>query len=585
MLSSFTCMPHCSRIARPVEWIAKSALLVFGFALLSATLHPIEAQDDLGLMREGIPIIAAQPQNQTVRGGTNTTLSVTATGKTPLEYQWKKDDSDIPGATTNNYSISAPRPGDAGSYRVVVTNTVGSVTSKAATLSIFNMDGPLRVDADNPRYFTDNSGKPIFLTGSHTWDNLQDFSLFPVFDYPAYLDFLTERGHNFIRLWNLDEPYLPVMTKPKGYTSPVTFSRTGPGNAADGKLKFDLAQFDQAYFDRMRARVIAARERGIYVSIMLFDGFWINGAGGTGFRYSFYNPANNVNRFSIVKNDVYTMNNPRWVALMDAYVKKVVDTVNDLDNVLYEVINEAPPSSKAWQYHIIERIRSYEATMPKQHPVGMTGYDFLGSDATANADMLASPADWISLSGRSGTTYKTDVTEAPATKVSILDTDHIWGLDPAGDDSHWVWRSLMRGHNPIYMDPYTRFGSSLPDTAIQAAMGYARALAERINLAHMVPLKASTSTGHALVHRDTQYLIYQPEKSSFTVILPAQMFHYEWINPVTGGITDAGTIQATAGDNSFVPPAGYTSGALLHLTLAPQPSLGDFPPQTTPSPL
>ena len=34
--------------------------------------------------------------------------------------------------------------------------------------------GPLRVNSANPRYFTDGSGKAIYLTGSHTWANLMD---------------------------------------------------------------------------------------------------------------------------------------------------------------------------------------------------------------------------------------------------------------------------------------------------------------------------------------------------------------------------------------------------------------------------
>src|SRR5215472_13913815 len=57
--------------------------------------------------------------------------------------------------------------------------------------------GPLRVLKSNPRYFTDGSGKAIYLAGSHSWWNLQDNGIRlikaedqdppPVFDYNAYL--------------------------------------------------------------------------------------------------------------------------------------------------------------------------------------------------------------------------------------------------------------------------------------------------------------------------------------------------------------------------------------------------------------
>jgi hypothetical protein len=53
--------------------------------------------------------------------------------------------------------------------------------------------GPLRVHPTNPRYFTDGSRKAVYLTGAHTWTNLQDIGLTdppPVFDFAAHLDLL-----------------------------------------------------------------------------------------------------------------------------------------------------------------------------------------------------------------------------------------------------------------------------------------------------------------------------------------------------------------------------------------------------------
>ena len=50
--------------------------------------------------------------------------------------------------------------------------------------------GPLRVHPQNPRYFADGNGRAIFLTGAHTWANLQDtgFAPIPTFDWQAYLE-------------------------------------------------------------------------------------------------------------------------------------------------------------------------------------------------------------------------------------------------------------------------------------------------------------------------------------------------------------------------------------------------------------
>ncbi len=82
------------------------------------------------------PGISAQPQNVTVSAGSGASFSVTATGTAPLTYQWKKGTANISGATAATYSIASAQSTDAGSYTVVVTNSVGSVTSTAATLTL-----------------------------------------------------------------------------------------------------------------------------------------------------------------------------------------------------------------------------------------------------------------------------------------------------------------------------------------------------------------------------------------------------------------------------------------------------------------
>ena len=47
--------------------------------------------------------------------------------------------------------------------------------------------------------------------------------------------------------------------------------KTGPGLALDGGAKFDLRRLNQQYFDQLRARVMEASQRGVYVSVVLFQ--------------------------------------------------------------------------------------------------------------------------------------------------------------------------------------------------------------------------------------------------------------------------------------------------------------------------
>jgi len=83
------------------------------------------------------PTIITQPTNQTVTAGQTATFSVAAAGTAPLSYQWQKNGANIGGATATSYTTPATVSSDSGStFDVVVSNTAGSVTSSAATLTV-----------------------------------------------------------------------------------------------------------------------------------------------------------------------------------------------------------------------------------------------------------------------------------------------------------------------------------------------------------------------------------------------------------------------------------------------------------------
>ena len=83
------------------------------------------------------PTISAAPANVTVTVGQTATFSVTATGTAPLSYQWQKNSANIAGATSAGYTTPATSSADNGAkFDVVVSNSAGSVTSSAATLTV-----------------------------------------------------------------------------------------------------------------------------------------------------------------------------------------------------------------------------------------------------------------------------------------------------------------------------------------------------------------------------------------------------------------------------------------------------------------
>lgn len=438
--------------------------------------------------------------------------------------------------------------------------------------------GPLRVLASNPRWFTDGSGKAVYLAGSHTWQSLQDSGLLirgavgnppPRFDYARYLDFLDRHNHNFFRLWRWEvTKWTDRFTGGIKYCRPHPWLRTGPGAANDGEPKFDLERFNPEYFDRLRSRAAAAGRRGIYVAVMLFEG-WENQFT-DGWPHHPFHSANNVNGVEADLNGdgsglEYNTLAPgdsgrRVLELQQAYVRKVIDTVNDLDNVLYEVCNEAFGDSTEWQYHMIRFVKDYQTRKPKQHPVGMT-FQYKGG---ANALLYQSPADWISPNpGDSRQSYRDEPCSNCTSKVVVNDTDHLWGH--TGGDNIWVWRSFTRGLNVLLMEELLP-SPTWQDSARQA-MGQVLRYARRMNLAAMVPDERVSATRYCLADRGKEYLVFQSNKGEFTVDLSDAkgVFTSEWLD-VNAGRVIAGKRAQGGAVQTFTTP--FPGPAALYLKLA-----------------
>ncbi len=438
--------------------------------------------------------------------------------------------------------------------------------------------GTLTVHPANPRYFADGSGKAVYLTGSHTWNNLQQNGVYPRVEFDEYLDFLVKHHHNFIRMWAWEQGGWDPWAAGHVVVGPVPYARTGPENALDNKPRYDVTKFNDAYFERLRSYVAAAQARGIYVSVMLFQGWSVEKKGQVGNPWQGhpFNKANNVNGINGDLNgdgqgpEIHTLQVPKEITeFQKAYVRRVIDTVNDLDNVLYEIGNEMHRGSVQWQYRMIEFIRDYERGKPKQHPIGMTGAPI------ANAALFDSPADWISPTGRDG--YNTNPPAADGRKVIIADVDHIWPKQYR----QWVWKSFTRGLNAAFMDLYgaTKIGDkeikslrfvgnwiSQHDT-VRRNMGYTSEFADRIDLSSMTPRGELSSTGYCLAAPGKEYLVYQPASGAFYVRIESPSgaaFVTQWFDPETGE-TSTGKRTTKTGKIAFEPPlAGDT---VLHLKL------------------
>jgi hypothetical protein len=475
----------------------------------------------------------------------------------------------------------------------VVVASPNAADNAPSTVNLIT--APLKALSTNPNYFTDGSGKAVYLTGSHTWNDFQDWGTDDSpqpFDFAAYVKMLVAHHHNFTLLWQTELPTfrnLPTQAtnSPDFTVTPQPWPRTGPGNASDGKPKFDLTKFNQAYFDRLRDRVQQLHAAGIYAGVYFFSGEWLLRFRFSGDGYPLTG-ANNVNGIDEGGGtDSVTMSESNAItSIQDAFVRKVIDTLNDLPNVLWIVSQEAPPRSIWWNNHLLALARAYEAGKPLQHPVGY-GVPADNTDGT----LLNSDADWIAPAVRISPTRSCG-SGHPACKVNINDSDHsyfgMWN-DSAQANRNYFWINFTQGNQTLFMDPWVVFYprekrnvcpsplhgiGSAPDRRwenVRANMGYIRAYAERMDLTAMVPRRDLSSTGHGLatvVSVHPEFLIYAPTGGTFTVSLSDVdgTLAVEWMDPAKGSKITAASVSGGA-NRTFSPP--FPGDAVLYLRKTP----------------
>jgi hypothetical protein len=444
--------------------------------------------------------------------------------------------------------------------------------------------GLLRVHPDNPRYFTDDSGKAIYLAG-HQWFNDVQHNAWnsPVrVNWDRYLDFMQERKMNYLRnwvVWSVGDPKA-------GHASPLMpFKRTGPGKALDGRAKFNLRQFDPAYFKRLRGQVAAAEKRGVYISIMLFEVYGFMDRDGT-YPSSLWagnvcHGRNNTNSLDTDENgdghglEFFFTSSPQVMEIQRAYVKKVVDAVNEFDNVIFEIANEL--QAKKWQHKMIQLVKEYEATKPKQHLVYMSpgGRDRAGRwSQLSKEDVLASPADLYSVMRGWNKDYRGDPPAEPGDKPVFMDMDHV--ATQGDGDNEWnnspstPWKLLTRGyHQCMYDHDYWKPTSNRTTwEATRHSIGRTVEYANKMDLAQMRPRGDLSSTWYCLANPGREYLVYAPDGGEVVVDLSAAKdeLAVRWIDPEGGRLVDADRVQG--GDRQqFIAP--FEGHALLHLTCSP----------------
>ncbi len=240
----------------------------------------------------------------------------------------------------------------------------------AATPHVSSNTAPLRLLPDDPHYFQSPAGQPLLLIGDYTWGVFSDTD----YDYKAMFDTLQAHGLNFARVWLWwgCEQFPP----PGDSRHLEPFLRPGPGQAHDGRPKYDLTQFNPAFFERLRDFCAAARERGIFLQLVTMDAWMLKHP--HLWQLHAFHRDNNVNGAdgdprqtgtgTDSRKGFCSLGNPKALEFQKAYLRKLVDTLNDFDNVLIEIANENF-YSQPWELRLCEFVHDCEKSKPNRHLV------------------------------------------------------------------------------------------------------------------------------------------------------------------------------------------------------------------------
>jgi hypothetical protein len=440
--------------------------------------------------------------------------------------------------------------------------------------------GQLIAHPYNPQYFmikNDPEQKPIYMTGSHTWAEFQDYV--PTgqnYDYTNWIQDLYDWNHNFMRGWYWED----------GYYSPLPFTQTGG--------KYNLTQYNTTFFDRVDTRVNAAIDKGLFVGIMIFQGpslddFWLPNnplnkcRNPNPWPVHPFDGGNNNNGIDGDPNhdndgsETHTLQIPAVTALQEDYVEHVIDTFNYLDNIVWEISNESRWPSLSWMNHMINHVKSYEAANypGREHLVWVNNRgDWDGqSGRPSNADLFNGPADIVSPNTETDD-YLNNPPIPPNDKIVIADSDHI---SPVQANEVFVWKNFTRGNHVLTMDwgydglawwTCSTLNPSDPKLArMRNGMGRSRNYADRMDLVNVTPQNGGTSpcnTGYCLYDTGKNYVCYQPSNgANITVNLPAGTYYYEWFNISNNAIPKTGVYISSGGNHTFTNPTSVDCSLYL----------------------
>lgn len=311
---------------------------------------------------------------------------------------------------------------------------------------------PICVHPDNPHYFLYKGDPTILITSAEHYGAVVNRR----FDYQKYLQVLHFYGLNYTRIYpgaliEYVGKYLPGNTL--GVESEdlcLPWARSSTGGYVNGGNLFDLDRWDDAFFSRLKDFIIKAADWGVIVEICFFnahvDDSWV---------ISPLYWRNNIQEIGHCRYfEVQTLREAALVSKQEAYVRKIVEEVNQFDNVILEIcdeptIHETPEyEALEWVEHMANVITSTESLLPKKHLVAQQVEGSVDLSDNPKVQVITAQYVWVARCQQMGGMQALDRKYALNKPIELNETNYfpVWYYgDTVAASRVEAWEFILGG--------------------------------------------------------------------------------------------------------------------------------------------
>jgi hypothetical protein len=440
------------------------------------------------------------------------------------------------------------------------------------------------------------------------------------FDYKRYLDALKDAGLNVTRVFSgtyreLESDVVAGQTgnvlapKPERFLAP--WPRTNTPGAADGLNKFDVTRWDATYFERLKAFVRAASERGIVVEMVLFSNYYDE----VHWSMSPLNVRNNINDVGkLGLADALSLKDIGLLRVEDRLVNKLARELSSFDNVYFELCNEpfGDEAIAAFESHIATTLVAAESSRPRHliaQEVGTAPKTVERRVPGASMLVFHTPrASQVTVNYQAGVPVGTNETGFDGISDAPYRVESWQYLLAGGAEALALDYSFTAGHEDgTFPVPAGQLGGG--SEALRHQLGFLLSFVEHLDLLHMEPAPAvivggvpADASAYVLAQVGKSYAMYihhghsrvserqlsdldrgvtdgldlsgktawyvvdsNPRELKLELDLPPGTYVAKWLNTKTGNIEREQTIEAAVTQATTLVSPAYSEDIALRL--------------------